>query len=185
MLPDITKLSENQLIELNQRIIERLQLLRAAKNLAQLAQFSVGMIVEFDTDEGRTINGTIARLNQRTATVVGESGRWRVSPGLLRHAAKPQKQTHPPRIVALPRRREKRRLDRDDVGMIERGRGTRFTFESIHAGGIGDSVRPENLDRDGAAQAVVARAIDLAHAAGAKRADDFVRAESGTDSQPH
>jgi hypothetical protein len=42
MLLDLTNLSEDQLIELNRRIVERLQLLRSAKNLAQLAQFSVG-----------------------------------------------------------------------------------------------------------------------------------------------
>ena len=78
MLPDLAKLSEDELIELNRRIVERLQLLRSAKSLAQLAQFSVGMVVEFDTDDGRTISGTIARLNQRTATVVTASGRWRV-----------------------------------------------------------------------------------------------------------
>ena len=74
----------DELIELNRRIVERLQLLRSAKRLAQLARFSVGMLVEFDTDDGRTVKGTVARLNRQTATVVAESGRWRVSPSLLR-----------------------------------------------------------------------------------------------------
>lgn len=46
----------------------------------QLARFSVGMVVEFETEDGRTLSGTVARLNQRTATVVthqavGESAR--------------------------------------------------------------------------------------------------------------
>jgi hypothetical protein len=104
MLPDLAKLSEDELIELNRRIIERLRLLRSARSLAQLAQFSVGMVVEFDTDDGRTISGTIARLNQRTATIVSVSGRWRVSPGLLRAASMPHAKTHSPNIVALPRR---------------------------------------------------------------------------------
>jgi hypothetical protein len=106
MLPDLTKLSEDELIELNRRIVERLQLLRSVKNLAQLAQFSVGMVVEFDADDGRTISGTVARLNQRTATVVAASGRWRVSPGLLRPATVPQAKAGPPRVVALPRRQD-------------------------------------------------------------------------------
>jgi hypothetical protein len=70
MLPDVTRLSEDELIELNRRIVERLQLLRSDKSLAQLAKFSVGVVVEFDADDGRTVSGTIARLNQRTATVV-------------------------------------------------------------------------------------------------------------------
>ncbi len=106
MLTDLAKLSEDELIELNRRIVERLQLLRAAKSLANLAQFSVGMLVEFDTHDGRTLSGTIARLNQRTATVVAESGRWRVSAGLLRPARTPEAKTHSPRVVALPRRQD-------------------------------------------------------------------------------
>jgi len=84
MLIDLTKLSEDELIELNRRIVERLQLLRSAKRLGQLARFSVGMLVEFDIEDGRTLKGTVARLNRQTATVVAESGRWRVSPSLLR-----------------------------------------------------------------------------------------------------
>jgi hypothetical protein len=70
--------TEDELIELNRRIVERLQLLRSARSLAQLAQFSVGMVVEFDTDDGRTISGTIARVNQnchgreRIRTLAGE-----------------------------------------------------------------------------------------------------------------
>lgn len=57
MLPDLTNLSEDDLIELNRLIVERLQLLRSARSLAQLARLSVGMTVEFDTDDGRTIRG--------------------------------------------------------------------------------------------------------------------------------
>ena len=106
MLPDLTTLSEDELIKLNRRIVERLQLLRSARSLAQLAQFSVGMVVEFDTDDGRTISGTVARLNQRTATVVTASGRWRVSPGVLRPLTIPHAKTHSLRPVALPRRQD-------------------------------------------------------------------------------
>jgi hypothetical protein len=62
---DITKLSEDELLELNRRVVERLQFIRSAKSLTQLARFSVGMAVEFDTDDGRTISGTVARLKGR------------------------------------------------------------------------------------------------------------------------
>jgi hypothetical protein len=65
---DLTELSEDDLIELNRRIVERLQLLGSAKSLAQLARFSVGMVVEFDTDDGRTIRGTVALRTRRTDT---------------------------------------------------------------------------------------------------------------------
>jgi hypothetical protein len=46
MVFDITKLSEDELLELNRRVVERLQFIRSAKSLAQLARFSVGMAVE-------------------------------------------------------------------------------------------------------------------------------------------
>jgi len=104
---DLSKLSEEELIELNRRIVERLQLVRAAKNLTRLACFSVRMTVEFETDDGRTIGGTVARLNQKTATVVTASGRWRVSPSLLRPApAQQASSAAAPRVVAMPRRQE-------------------------------------------------------------------------------
>ena len=60
MVFDITKLSEDELLELNRRVVERLKFIRSAKRLAQLARFSVGMAVEFDTDDGRTMSGTVA-----------------------------------------------------------------------------------------------------------------------------
>jgi hypothetical protein len=102
MFIDLTKLSEDELIDLNRRIVERLQLMRSAKSLAQLARFSVGMAVEFDTDDGRTVSGTVARLNRQTATIVAASGRWRVSPSRLRMAHVRKESTAPEsRVVAM------------------------------------------------------------------------------------
>ncbi len=83
MTIDLTKLSEDELLDLNRRIIERLHFIRSTKRLTQLARFSVGMTVEFVDDNGKRIRGTIARLNRQTATIVAASGRWRVSPSLL------------------------------------------------------------------------------------------------------
>ena len=41
------------------------------------------MRVEFTTDDGRTLQGDIVRLNRKTATVCcNPSGHWRVSPTL-------------------------------------------------------------------------------------------------------
>jgi hypothetical protein len=105
MAIDLTKLSEEELIELNHRIIERLQLIRSARSLTQLAGFSVGMVVEFETDDGRMVSGTIARLNRRTATIVTAAGRWRVSPSLLRVAATSASTASTRSVVAMPSRR--------------------------------------------------------------------------------
>ena len=108
MLIDLTTLSEDELIALNRRIIERLELIRSARNLAQLSRFAVGMMVEFDAEDGRTVTGTVARLNQRTATVVSPSGRWRVSPSLLRAAdAPPVSTASSSRVIAMPSRQRK------------------------------------------------------------------------------
>ena len=104
MAIDLTKLSEEELIELNHRIIDRLQLIRSARSLTQLAGFSVAMAVEFETDDGRMVSGTIARLNRRTATVVTAAGRWRVAPSLLRVAATSASTASTSRVVAMPAR---------------------------------------------------------------------------------
>ena len=82
---DLARLSDDDLVELNRRIVERLRLIRSARQLVDLARFSVGMRVEFTTDGGRTLQGEITRLNRKTATVCcNPSGHWRVSPALLR-----------------------------------------------------------------------------------------------------
>lgn len=82
---DLTRLSEEDLLDLNRRIVERLRLIRSARQLVQLAHFTVGMHVEFTTDDGRVVQGEITRLNRKTATICcSASGHWRVSPSLLR-----------------------------------------------------------------------------------------------------
>lgn len=82
---DLTRLSEDERLDLNRPIIERLRLMRSARQLVELARFTVGMRVEFTTDDGRILQGEITRLNRKTATVCcNPSGHWRVSPSLLR-----------------------------------------------------------------------------------------------------
>jgi len=98
---DLTKFSEQELIDLNRRIVERLNLMRSAKHLTQLARFSVGMTVEFRTEDGRTVRGTVSRLNRQTVTVVGPSGQWRVTPSLLQAVS----HSEPSRVVSMPPRR--------------------------------------------------------------------------------
>ena len=56
-------------------------------------------------------------------------------------------------------------------GMVERGEQARFAREAGAALGVGCEVRRQDLDRDVAPELAVARAIDLAHAAGAERRD--------------
>ena len=87
---DLTQLSEEELVHLNRLIVERLRLMRSARQLVELARFTGGMRVEFTTDDGQTLRGEITKLNRKTATVwCDPSGHWRVSPSLLRLVADP------------------------------------------------------------------------------------------------
>ena len=61
--------------------------------------------------------------------------------------------------------------------MRQRGGRTRFADQPIAAFGIRHEAVGQHFDRDGAAQARVARAIDLAHPARADAVEDFVTAE--------
>lgn len=101
---DLTTLTEDELIALNRRIVERLRLMRSARQLGQLAQFSVGMRVEFTADDGRVLQGEITRLNRKTASVCCDAaGHWRMSPSLLRPIDPAQ--NRPAHVHAFPRGR--------------------------------------------------------------------------------
>ena len=81
---DIDSLSEDELIELNHRIVQRLKFLVSMHAHNEMMQFSVGEKVSFEpTGRGRQI-GTLVKYNKKTVTVISESGqKWNVSPQLL------------------------------------------------------------------------------------------------------
>ncbi|MFH1030766.1 MAG: hypothetical protein V1770_05940 [bacterium] len=79
----LDKLSVEQLISLNKKVVERIKILHKAKQLYSMSRFSAGDRVYF-THNGQHIKGTIIRLNQRTATVIVDGrGQWNISPSLL------------------------------------------------------------------------------------------------------
>src|ERR1035438_8736807 len=67
--------------------------------------------------------------------------------------------------------------------VIERGRGTGFLLKAGQGFGLRIMVQRNRFEGDFAAQARVPGAINVAHAAGAKLLEDFVRAEAGTRRQ--
>ncbi len=71
-------------------------------------------------------------------------------------------------------------VDRQDVGVRQRGDRTRFPFEARERVRVGRHGRRDDLDRDVPLQPRVPRAIDLAHATGADGGEDFVWTESGS-----
>lgn len=85
MTIDLTSMTEDELLALNRRIVERLKFLQQARAHAQMIEFQLGDRVSFDP-EGRTTQfGVIIRYNRKTVTVLTEGGaQWNVSPALLR-----------------------------------------------------------------------------------------------------
>lgn len=81
---DLTKFSEEELVQLNRRIVERLRSFHQGRCYKDLAQFKLGDAVCFTPEHGHLVVGTVVRLNQKTATVAARDGhQWRVSPSFL------------------------------------------------------------------------------------------------------
>ena len=68
-------------------------------------------------------------------------------------------------------------VDAADVGMVERRDRAGLALEACPQIGIAANVTRQDLDRDRTVQPRVAGFVDLAHPAGAERADDFIRTE--------
>jgi hypothetical protein len=86
MTIDIDPLSEDELVDLNHRIVERLRFLASMHAHSEMLQFSIGEKVSFEpAGRGRLI-GTLVRYNKKSVTVITDGGqKWTVSPHLLSH----------------------------------------------------------------------------------------------------
>ncbi len=99
---DLDQLTEDELIDLNHRVVERLRLLEQMRAHGAMMQFSIGQRVSFDSD-GRSVSGVLTRYNKKTVTVISDDGRrWNVSPGLLR--APEEKDITPSAAKVIPMR---------------------------------------------------------------------------------
>ena len=82
---DIDSLSEAELIDLNNRIVERLRFMRQARAHVTMLKFRIGERVSFEPDGCSRLIGIVTRYNKKSVTVVTTDGqRWNVGPGLLR-----------------------------------------------------------------------------------------------------
>ena len=70
-----------------------------------------------------------------------------------------------------------------DVGMVQRRENLRFPFETAEPIGVVGKGGGQYLDRDVAIEPGIARAIDLAHAAGAEGREDFIGTEARAGGQ--
>lgn len=85
---DIDKLTEAELIDLNNRIVERLRFLNHMRAHAQMLEFKIGDRVSFQPEGRPIVAGMLTRYNKKTVTVITDSGqRWNIAPGLLRRPA--------------------------------------------------------------------------------------------------
>ncbi|HEY5542078.1 MAG TPA: hypothetical protein VIM04_02310 [Candidatus Binatia bacterium] len=84
---DIDKLNEEELIDLNNRIVARLRFLNQMRAHSQMLDFRIGDRVTFQPEGRPPVFGIITRYNKKTVTVITDSGQhWNVAPGLLRKA---------------------------------------------------------------------------------------------------
>lgn len=79
---DIDHLSLDQLYELNDRVVERINHLEGEQAVRAMMAFSLGSRVSFDSQYGRQV-GTVVKFNRKTVVVLTEDRKWRISPHLL------------------------------------------------------------------------------------------------------
>lgn len=85
---DIDKLSEAELVDLNNRIVERLRFLTQMRAHAKMLELRIGDRVSFDPDGRAAVVGIVTRYNRKTVTIITSDGQhWNVSPHLLHKLA--------------------------------------------------------------------------------------------------
>jgi len=88
---DIDRLTEAELVDLNNRIVERLRILSQMRAHASMLTFRIGDRVSFQPEGRPAVVGMLTRYNRKTVTVVTDSGqRWNVAPSLLCRAGRAQ-----------------------------------------------------------------------------------------------
>ena len=81
---DMSRLSEAELIDLNNRIVEQLRFLRQMRTHEQMLQFNIGERVTFQPEGQPPVVGMLTRYNKKTVTVITDDGQhWNVSPRFL------------------------------------------------------------------------------------------------------
>lgn len=101
---DIDQLSESELIDLNNKIVQRLRFLRQKRAHENMLKFSIGDRVTFQPEGRSPIVGMVTRYNRKTMTVITDDGQhWNVSPSLLRKIP-PKSEEHPENKLTLLRK---------------------------------------------------------------------------------
>jgi hypothetical protein len=81
---NIDSLSEEELVELNHKVVARIRFLREMRSHVQMLDFRIGERVRFQPSGQPEVLGTLTRYNKKTVTVITDAGQhWNVAPGLL------------------------------------------------------------------------------------------------------
>jgi hypothetical protein len=105
---NIDDFTEEELIDLNYRIVERLRMIDQMRNHTEMMEFSIGETVSFITSGGSEQVGILVKYNRRTVTVITNEGRrWNVSPQLLTKVQKQKYNTEKPKkIIEFKKRKD-------------------------------------------------------------------------------
>ncbi len=100
---NIDNLTEDELIELNHKIVERLKFIESMHSHNEMMKFSPGEQVSFQPSGRERQFGTLVKYNKKTVTVITESGqRWNIPPQLLSKVKNVKEKSKSPRkVVAL------------------------------------------------------------------------------------
>ena len=99
---DIDKLTEEELIDLNHRIVERLKFLESYHTHKEMMEFSPGEQVSFKPPGKKKIIGTIVKFNKKTVTIITDTGqKWNVSPHLLTKVKKANRGESTGKVIDL------------------------------------------------------------------------------------
>ncbi len=102
---DIDGLTEAELVDLNHRIVQRLRFMQKMRAHRAMMDFSLGERVWFQPDGRPPIAGVITKFNQKTVTVITETGEhWNVSPSMLRRVGETDTGAASNDVVQLPKR---------------------------------------------------------------------------------
>ena len=71
---DIDQLTEEELVELNHRVVARLHFINQMRSHQQMMDFRVGEKVAFQPPGRPLLKGTLTRFNQKTVTIIMENG---------------------------------------------------------------------------------------------------------------
>ena len=102
---DIDKLTEEELIDLNHRVVARLRFLNHMRAHSQMLDFRIGDRVTFQPEGRPPLVGMITRYNKKTVTVITDGGQhWNVAPGLLGKASSSKDtETNHAKIIQFPK----------------------------------------------------------------------------------